>query len=206
MKKTILFVMALTINAIIFGQSDRQTDNERPVKVDLKKFKLVKEFTVEINSTRSLANFLAEHRSDFYFIDSTLKDGNFTKDTAIYGRKTIVVYRLAKFAKSEEVIAFAREGKLSCLDAQAFCSSIWNKEIEELDIPVDHGIIALNEPKNLFKGKERIFTFFNHDYFLVPYIMRSDDGYLLDVGSFGLGCGRGDYLVFYKEEGGLSAR
>lgn len=200
---------ALLIGAgMVFGQSDQsRSANENPVKVNLKKFQKVKEFTIEVDSARSIAKFLAAHDPEFYFVDSTLTDRNFQKNEAVHGKRTVVVYKVKRFVKSREVIAFAENKRLSFLDPQAFLDAVWSRKVmDDLKIPNGKGIIALNYQKNLFKGTGKMFFFFKADYWLVPYIAKIYDEYRLDVGSFAFGCSRNCYLIFYKDQSPDSQR
>lgn len=204
----VLSVALLVGAGMVFGQSDQgRSDKENPIKVNLKKFQKVKEFTVEVDSARSIAKFLAAHDPEFYFVDSALRDKNFQKNEAVHGKRTLVIYKVKRFVKSREVIAFAEKKKLSFLDPQAFLDAVWSQKVmNNLKIPNGKGIIALNYQKNLFKGTEKMFLFFKADYWLVPYIAKSWDEYRLGVGSFAFGCGRNCYLVFYKDQSPDSQR
>lgn len=176
------------------GMSSGQSPS---IKINPKKFQKYQEFSVEIDSARSLASVWAHYDENFFLIDSTLNDRNFPKDSKIKGRKTVVVYRLKKFADCQEVIAFAETNGLSFVDAQALpslCGSIAPK------IPNNRAIIAVNRPENLCPIEGRDYIFFKYKSFFVPYIAYSYNGARFGVGHFVFGCARGDYLVFYKDK------
>lgn len=192
-------IMMLSLAALIVSAGLAFGRTVKAGKLDPQKFQQCQEFTIKIDAARTLATAWKHYDEHFSYIDSALSDQNFPKDIALQGDRTIVIYRLQKSVTCEEAIAFADQEGLGFIDAPALADICTQ---QNLDIQGNtHGVIAVNRPENLYHGQGREYLVLKYAYLLVPYVAYSYGQKQLGVGSFGHGCRRGDYLIFYKKSG-----